>query len=1177
MITDTNNDQDYVMQANETTAIFDDIDKILTHYDDSGGSKNTSMAQLRTQIASVYHYEDPNFLYHFSAVARVAIELDHRAGRPRYPITYQWPDDPDPQSMPHVVLSGMLEPPPTIDIYGVVEGFLERPIPKSPPRFEDLSMFPTNPVTNTAGPPPPPPPVQDVFSVGARTPSPPAAGPSRTMEPSLLNRITFSNSPHHRQSLPLPEVLLRQPPSRPRHTVRQAPIPSSSMFERIDKGKRKRNQSISSNLPSVFPSHPAPAVSGEPFSTGLSAFAPAPAASGIPASAGPISRAIISAPYLEENEHLVPKQFSPISYEVNRIALLYKSDIKSHVSAFNSCKNRPANWQNSLTKDLLEYNFVDLRKFYGAVASSDPPQSRLCINADGDLKNVEGAAPKEITDNNHWQNLLAVLKHAYITAFPPAALSIKSYFKYILSLPGLFQARVHWEDVRDFDAELRKEFASRPSLVWGDYEHKSLKGIDNCILYSSTSKLGRAAIPSEKYQPLLTLLVSRTPVLQKRSQEEDASNPSIKSKCLTLFLWLISLATTGTLVFAPSVRLTATEYTGYAIKMDALKIIKEASLTDEPNACTFLRGLEIDVLDTGYSAAVNSSIHAAPLPSAPPLASDPQAAYAINQRPDLFQINCSINVENLKILLKNHPNKPFVDSIILGLTDRFWPISDMPSDSTVYNKNHASGPEAEEVLIKTRDKELKLNRFSPPFHTLLPGMKVSPLCLAMNPSSGKVRMCTNMSFGNPSPNDLIKKDDIKIDLDGIPYFIPFMLYHYFGKHKFILWKSDVDAAFRNLPVSRQWQFRQIIRINKAFHADRNVNFGCASSPKLWCAFFSLILWITYYEFNITDLNAYMDDSCGIGLASDMVLFKGRTIPLNQAKFLSIFDFINLPWAWEKQIFGSTLDIIGYSVDCEEVSISLPEGKRISLIVALRSFTSSLSHPLVEWQRITGWANWGLNIFPLGRWALQSSWDKIAGKSMGNAHIPLNKLNVEDLNWLANALESWPGRRVLKHLHWALTDADCMFFTDACPTGFGFWRPSNGRAWRCSLPPPSRNSYWAELLAVVSAIKMAVDFKASRTAIFTDSESVSYLFSSHRPTAAARSLFKFAVDLMLTNSLDVKVRFVTRQHNRVADALSKNQIDLAWSLTPRLRLEDFYPDPSTLQGGFQDQSLPALIQ
>ncbi|EGG12810.1 uncharacterized protein MELLADRAFT_87090 [Melampsora larici-populina 98AG31] len=331
MITDIPNDPDYVYQTNETTAIFDDIDKVLTNYDDTGGSKNTSMAQLRTQVASIYHYEDPNFLYHFSAVARVAIELDRRAGRPRFPITYQWPENPDPQSDPPIVLSGMLKPPPTIDIYGVVEGFLERPIPKSPPRFEDLTMFPSSAITNTAGPPPPPPHISEAFSVGAHSPSPPPA---------------------------------EQPPPRQRQSIRKAQspapqisLPSLPIFERIDKGK-KRRRSFSSDESSIGPSRPAPAVSGGPFQSNVSL--PAPAVSGNPALAGPFTSAITTAPYLDDNEHLVPEEFSPISFQVNQIALLYKSDIKHHISAFNSCKNRPANWQNSLTKDLLEYNFVDL-------------------------------------------------------------------------------------------------------------------------------------------------------------------------------------------------------------------------------------------------------------------------------------------------------------------------------------------------------------------------------------------------------------------------------------------------------------------------------------------------------------------------------------------------------------------------------------------------------------------------------------------------------------------------------------------------------------------------------------------------------------------------------------------------------------------------------------------------
>ncbi|EGG09524.1 uncharacterized protein MELLADRAFT_95985 [Melampsora larici-populina 98AG31] len=738
-------DLDTINHVNETTAIFDDIDKILANYDDTGGSKNTSMAQLRTQVASIYPYEDPNFLYHWSSVARAAINLDARANRLCFPLTYEWPENPDPQSIPPIVLSGRLSPPPTIDVYGVIEGFFDRPIQPSPSRFEDLSMFPSNPITNSGKAPPPPPLLPQAFSVGARTPSPPAVDPPPTQGPSLLHHITFSKSPWFPQN---PPVTARSdhPTISRRTVVKQQPIPSCPIFERIDKGKRKRDSSFSSSRSSIPPFITAPAVSGIPGHPGLSSFVPAPAVSGapatsgIPAFAGPFTGAITSAPYLDDNEHLVPKEFSPVSFQ-----------------------------------------------FYGAVASSDPPQSRLRINADGDLKNVEGSAPKEITDNNHWQNLLTVLKHAYIAAFPPAAVSIKSYFDYILSLPGLFQARVHWEDTTSTNplrASTTKFFTAQPEN-WAVQLFLPPNILQlNPLLEPLGSPLKQLLLPASL--PLAPLL---------RSREVDESSPSIKFATPKLFLWLISLVITGMLACVPTATMTATEYTGYATKMDALRIIREASLTNEPNARTFLRGLEIDVLSKGYSAAVESSIHAAPLPSAPPLSSDPLAAYAIKRRPDLFQINCSINVKNLQSLLKNHPNKPFVDSIIVGLTDGFWPISSLPSDDTVFNKNHATGPEAEEVLTKTRDKEVKLNRFSLPFYTLLPGMKVSPLCLATNPTSGKVCMCTNMSFANPSPNDLIEKEDIQIDLDGIPYFIPFMLYHYFGKHKFILWKSDVDAAF----------------------------------------------------------------------------------------------------------------------------------------------------------------------------------------------------------------------------------------------------------------------------------------------------------------------------------------------------------------------------------------------
>lgn len=230
-------------------------------------------------------------------------------------------------------------------------------------------------------------------------------------------------------------------------------------------------------------------------------------------------------------------------------------------------------------------------------------------------------------------------------------------------------------------------------------------------------------------------------------------------------------------------------------------------------------------------------------------------------------------------------------------------------------------------------------------------------------------MCTNMSHGNPSPNDLIDKSSVAIQLDSIASFIPHMLRRRRRKEKFVVWKSDCDSAFRTLPVCFQQQVRQVVRIKNEFYTDRCVNFGSSASPRIWCSYFSLILWIACFEMGLEEFNSFMDDTWGLNLETDIVTFRDRKIPLNQAKFPELFDFLNIPWNWEKQLWGKELEIIGHRIDCDSMTITLEKQKRLALASELESFANQRSHPLVQWARMTGWANWGLNIFPLGRWAL----------------------------------------------------------------------------------------------------------------------------------------------------------------------------------------------------------------
>ncbi|EGG05974.1 uncharacterized protein MELLADRAFT_87466 [Melampsora larici-populina 98AG31] len=289
----------------------------------------------------------------------------------------------------------------------------------------------------------------------------------------------------------------------------------------------------------------------------------------------------------------------------------------------------------------------------------------------------------------------------------------------------------------------------------------------------------------------------------------------------------------------------------------------------------------------------------------------------------------------------------------------------------------------------------------------------------------------------------------------------------------------------------------------------------------------------------------MNDSWGVGSAYNLVQFKGHVVPLNQANFLKLFGFVNIPWAWGKQVWGTELDVI-----------------------ALRAFVIPSSQPLVAWQHITGWSNWAVNTFPLGRWAIQSSWDKIAGKTLCNAQVPCNKTITKDLTWLANLLKDWSGRKILKKIFWNLKLAYLTFIVDACPTGIGIWCPKLNSAWSKKFPHPSRDIFWAELLDVITSINIAVTLPSKRIAIFSDNASIVALFSSHKPIDSARLLFSHTVSVMLKNDLNVKVRHIAGDNNKIANDLSRDRLTKARGYIPSLNHHYLPPTEPSFDRGIK---------
>jgi hypothetical protein len=60
----------------------------------------------------------------------------------------------------------------------------------------------------------------------------------------------------------------------------------------------------------------------------------------------------------------------------------------------------------------------------------------------------------------------------------------------------------------------------------------------------------------------------------------------------------------------------------------------------------------------------------------------------------------------------------------------------------------------------------------------------------------------------------------------------------------------------------RWQARQVVKIDRKLHVDRNAIFGSCASGQIWCLLFDSILWVAIHEYDLADLLAYVNDVFG---------------------------------------------------------------------------------------------------------------------------------------------------------------------------------------------------------------------------------------------------------------------------------------------------------------------------
>jgi hypothetical protein len=580
------------------------------------------------------------------------------------------------------------------------------------------------------------------------------------------------------------------------------------------------------------------------------------------------------------------------------------------------------------------------------------------------------------------------------------------------------------------------------------------------------------------------------------------------------------------------------------------------------------------------SPAARYSFYAEPLPRPPPsVFQNSAAAETIHNHPELFKIICNINVDAFKSLLIDHPNPSFVQSVVDGLLEGFWPLADIPKHypETWDNPIREPRTERERDFLRTQiDKEVAVNRFSPSFGpNLLPGMYSPPIHAAPRTQDDKLRLVVNHSYGEYSLNSMISRDDITgVRLDGLHAFGASLLA--FRKHNpsvpLIMWKADVKAAYRQMPMHPFWQILQVVSAFDERRVDRCNNFGGRASQKIWASFCSLVLWIAVFKRNLTSLKCYVDDNYSFAKEGDLSYYAPykKFMPSDQVKLLLLWDEINLPHDEEKQVSGPIITCIGFDIDPNAMTVVMSPDRRQALVDTCVQFIRvGARRSLRDFQSLQGHINWSLNVYPKLRPALCASYAKTAGKSEPNGLIRVNNDMRRELSWFVAHVRNSDGVHLLKSVEWSPTDSNqttLVAYVDASGVGIGIWFPGEYVGYQCRLPDnaPRDVIFFFEALAVCSAVHLSRAFaKTSRLVVYTDNTNAFDIFTSLRAQPCYNRILISAMDVLIEDDRDLRVFHVPGKDNIVADPLSRFLNELALKLAPLLEIRTFIPPRDAL--------------
>lgn len=524
----------------------------------------------------------------------------------------------------------------------------------------------------------------------------------------------------------------------------------------------------------------------------------------------------------------------------------------------------------------------------------------------------------------------------------------------------------------------------------------------------------------------------------------------------------------------------------------------------------------------------------------------PRPAHALHQWPrELQRAHTTLRRSNFEHELRSHPDKAWVTWLLDGI-DKGVPIGYTGSAVPLKSRNLSSAHAHPEVVDAELAKEIAAGRIIGPF-TEPPWRNLRTSGIGVVPKkNGKWRAILHLSAPEGhSVNDHINKDEFSIHYSSVDDAVA--LLSQYGQDA-LMAKVDLKAAFRLIPVRAADWIHLGIRWRDQFYVDTCLPFGLRSAPALFNHYAEALHWIMANRHGAQLLH-YLDDFLLVGPP-------GRdTCQEAMSRMLKVCDHLGIPVASEKLEGPTTaLTFLGIVLDTSAKQLRLPPDKLEELTGLTRCWLGRQKATKRELLSLIGKLSFAAKVVPAGRLFLRRLIDLSTTTRKLHHHVTLNAEARADIKWWEDFLPSWNGVAMFLEPEWTTADS-LQLFTDASGSlGFGAyfkgaWLRGDWQPHQCL---PLRSIHWQELFAIVAAAS-TWGHHWSGLRIHFHCDNLPIVQAWARQSSKHPDLMKLLRTLFLVaaqNNFTIRLSHLPGRLNRIADALSRNNLPMFFTLAPQ---------------------------